>query len=195
MLGVKGDSGDWAPAALIRVRCPESENDVHFLVAPFSVIPSTALSALSGIKIICPRVFRETPFRATEWVRRTWTDFKRGVTFVELEVTGAYSLIWWGVISHDVISNVTTEEKLSLVSVNNKSGLTTSVKESVKVKTVKEKTIEIQHQSVAQSTPFFIKNSNEQLVALLPGNSPNENVTRLDSVVKELIEDRSRQLK
>lgn len=186
MLRVKGESGEWETAALIHVRDPESNEEIHCLVAPFSAMPSTAISALSHLSIICPRVSREAPLRP-QWVRRPWSDAGRGITIVELNAEGAYSLIWWGATSYEVIREI--EENSTSIFDWSKQDREPAIMEALE-----EQTVRIRGQVEAQSNAWF-GNSAGQLVAFLPNNSKKDRAIRLDAIVHDLLHDRAHQLK
>ena len=192
MIQVKGDSGIWHSGALVRMHFPETENDTHrddiyCLVAPFTALPSTAISALSRASIICPRVPREVSLNG-QWVRRTWSDEGRGITVVELDAAGAHSLIWWGATSYDVCKKVIAGENLNFVCATKEFRKTT-------IETIKDQTIQMRLEKGMKSNSYFLTNNAGQMVAFLPRNANEGKATRLDAVFMEFLEERSHQFK
>lgn len=185
MLLVCGESDQWEPAALVHIRDPERNEEMHCIIAPFSAMPSTSTSALSRARIICPRVTREAPLR-THWIRRPWSDAGRGVTVIELSAEGAHSLIWWGAKSHDVIQEM-VERPTRIFDWGKPDS------EPVIMEALEEQTFRINGQTDLQLNTWF-GNSSGKLVAILPRNSKENKATRLDAVVQDFIRDRALQL-
>lgn len=194
MLQVRGDSGIWHTGALVRMRFPETENDIYgdkdeiyCLVAPFAALPSIAISALSRVNIICPRVPREVSLNG-QWVHRMWSDEGRGITVIELNAAGAHSLIWWGATSYDVCKTIIAGENLNFVCATKESRKAT-------IETIEVQTIQMRLKNSMQSNSYFLTNNAGQMVAFLPRSTNEGKATRLDAVFMEFLAERTHQLK
>ena len=92
MLRVKS-SGDCVPGALVRLRIADAAvaEDVYCLVAPYHVLPSSALSSLCRVELYTP-TGRYLKGIQRDWVRRVWNDASHGATLVQLTLPAVHWL-------------------------------------------------------------------------------------------------------
>ena len=175
------------PGALVRL--PNPAGEVHCLVAPNPVLPSSALSSLRRVSLYAPAgpvASASSGGIARDWVRRVWGEQERGFTLVELTASAVQAILAGRAKSRAV---ATAAEGMRTTGVYGSGGAL--AEKSATIARVRDETLEL---SYTISEDVLLVGEDGNLLAVTSGDKNNE-LYSFEKIVNEFMEDRMWQIR
>ena len=163
--------------------------DVHCLVAPFSVLPSSALSSLRRVSLYAPAgpvASASSGGIARDWVRRVWGEQERGFMLVELTAPAVQAMLAARATSRAV---ATAAEGMRATRVYDSGG--ELAEKSATIVRVRDETLEM---SDIITEDALLVGEDGSLLAVTSGDSCSK-LYSFEKIVNEFMEDRMWQIR
>ena len=174
------------PGALVRL--PNPAGEVHCLVAPNRVLPSSALSSLRRVSLYAPAgpvASAASGGIARDWVRRVWGEEERGFTLVELTVPAVQAMLAARATSRAV---ATAAEGMRATGVYGSGGAL--AEKSATIARVRDETLELSESLMKE----VLLVGEDGMLAVTSGDDFDK-LYSFEKIVNEFVEDRMWQIR